>query len=81
MTNYYYEYCDEILRLSFERYVFTVGRFKSVSLISNVIYEAMTANFCPLYRELPYIEFSYFEWTLSPIGTAGAPKIYQISLR
>ena len=27
--------------------------FKALSLISNVIYEAMTAYFCPLYREFP----------------------------
>ena len=37
--------------------------FKALSLISNVIYKVMTAIFCPLYREFPYIEFSYFERT------------------
>ena len=35
--------------------------FKALSLISNFIYKAMTATFCPLYREFPYIKFSYFE--------------------
>ena len=64
MSNYCYEYCNEMLRLSCEISVLKfMEDFKALSLISNVIYEAMTATFCPLYREFPYIKFSYFERT------------------
>ena len=64
MSNYCYEYCNEMLRLSV-KYPFLefMEDFKALSLISNVIYKAMTATFCPLYREFPYIKFSYFERT------------------
>ena len=58
------EYCNEMLRLSV-KYAFLqfMEDFKAFSLISNVIYKAMTTTFCPLYREFPYFEFSYLEKT------------------
>ena len=64
MNNSCDEYCNEMLRLCV-KYPFLqfMEDFKAFSLISNVIYEGMTATFCPLYREFPYIEFSYFERT------------------
>ena len=67
MTNhrlYCDEYCNEMLRLSV-KYPFLqfMEDFKALSLISNVIYGAMTATFCLLYREFPYFKFSYFERT------------------
>ena len=58
MTNYCDDYCNKLSRFSCE---ISVLQLKGDSLISNVIYEAMTATFCPLYREFPYIEFPYFE--------------------
>ena len=76
-----------MLRLSV-KYPFLqfMKHFKALSFISNVIYEAMTATFFPLYRE-SLISNSLISKGLnimSPIGTAGATKIcplYRISLR
>ena len=57
MINYCGEYYNEILQLSVKYPILHfIEDYKALSLISNVIYEAMTATFCPLYREFSYIE-------------------------
>ena len=42
-----------------------MANFKALSLISNVIYWAMTATFCPLYREFPYLIILLFRKDLT----------------
>ena len=60
MQNIVMKFQDLVVKYPFLQFM---ENFKALSLISNVIYGAMIATFCPLYREFPYFKFAYFEWT------------------